>query len=128
MEPLLDKQSLQHFAPCRGLATEIQRCVEVAIGTDNVGLDAVIVGVAAVLGLDPGVGGAEQRGGGGRCGHTAGKGGDPGIEGALRPSGVSRWLSTEMNSSLKRCASAPSPSSTLDQSNSVVGQTSGQWV
>src|SRR5262245_17305309 len=53
--PSLAEQSFQHFAPCRGLAAKFQRCVEVAIGTDNVSLDPVIVGVAAVFGLHLGV-------------------------------------------------------------------------
>ena len=54
------------------------------IGSDQVGLDAIIIGILAVLARAPGVGGAEQRGGGLRFAGAAGQRRDAGIEGAQK--------------------------------------------
>ena len=76
--PSIGEQTLQDVAPHRGFAVEVEGCEQVLIDTNEIGLDAVVIGVMAVFAIVPGVGGVELGGGGGDLCRAAGQGRDAG--------------------------------------------------
>jgi hypothetical protein len=71
----------QHTAPRRGFVVEVEGCKQVLVGSNEMGLDAVVVGVLAVRALVLGVAGLELGGGSGDLCRAAGERRDAGIEG-----------------------------------------------
>ena len=55
------------MAPRRGFAVEVEGCKRVLVGSNEIGLDAVVAGELAVLALVLGVGGLELGSGGDLC-------------------------------------------------------------
>jgi hypothetical protein len=76
--PSIGEQTLQDVAPHRGFAVVVEGCEQVLIDTNEIGLDAVVIGVMAVFAIVPGVGGVELGGGGGDLCRAAGQGRDAG--------------------------------------------------